>query len=74
MFSPHSPPPPSLLYDKYIKDCTKSGEIHLKAIEIYKNNVIVYMSMNGKNCTSRCVFIYSRIITYHKRVKKIHSM
>ena len=32
----HSPPPPpqSLLYDKYINDCTKSGEIHLKAIEI----------------------------------------
>ena len=62
------PPPQSLLYDTYINDCTKSGEIHLKAIEIYKNNVIVYMSMNGKNCTSRCVFIYSRIITYHKRV------
>ena len=40
------PPPQSLLYDKYINECTKSGEIHLKAIEIYKNNHVTVYEYN----------------------------
>ena len=64
MFSPHSSPQ-SLLYKKYIEDFTKSGEIHLTAIELSEYECD---SINGKNCTSRCVFIYSMIMSREKYI------
>ena len=73
MFSPHSPPQ-SLLYKKYINDCTKSGEIHHKAIENFENHVIVYEQKLVKICTSRCVFIYKVIKYTTSEFEKLHSI